>query len=151
MEEEATTQTQPSPLTALNERRIMATSVRGDNVWQICQPVLEYLIANGDEAAKADAIRTRAYWEAEQKWLIDLLNNNGYFFLAQHAMRDPRAFEKALCTMPACTGMQMDYYPENGGEPIKVDVIAYLALKAGERHNERYRIRYKTFGKKRKH
>src|SRR5579859_3950760 len=119
--EETTEITQvPAPPTLPN-RRILATSARGDQVWQICQPVLEFLITNGDETAQAQAIKTRAYWEQEQQWLIDLLNNNHYFTLAEHAMRNPREFKKALVSLPPCTGMQVDFWPDKRTEePVKV-------------------------------
>lgn len=139
----------PNPL-AQPAKRILATSVRGDLVWQMCLPVLEWLIDNGDEEARAKAIQARAYWESNQGWLIDTLNKNRYFELAERAMQNPRQFREALASLPVATSLQIDFYVEGQEEPRRVDAMAYLALVAAERYHARFRIRVKRIGKKRR-
>lgn len=147
MEEAQPTQ-QPIPMQP--QKRILATSVRGDITWQMCQPVLEWLIANGDEEARAKAIQTRAYWEQNEGWIIDMLNKNRYFELAEQAIHDPRRFRKVLEMLPPSTSLQTDYYVPGQEEPRKVDTLAWLALVAGERYNERFRVRYKVVGRRKR-
>ncbi len=114
-------------------RRVIARSARGDIIWQLCQPVLSWLIENADETLQAQAIETRAYWEHNQRWLLELLVKQHFFDLADRAMQDMSNFKRALATIPPATtleNMLVDYWIDNQHEPVKVDVFAYLALEA---------------------
>ncbi len=114
-------------------QRVIMSSRRGDIIWQLCQPVLSWLIENADETLQAQAIETRAYWEHNQRWLLELLVKQHFFDLAERAMQDMSSFKRALVTIPPSTtleNMLVDYWIDNQHEPIKVDVFAYLALEA---------------------
>jgi hypothetical protein len=63
MQEEEISQTPPSSQQQQPPKRILAVSKRGDAVWNVCQPILDYLIEYGDEETNRKAIKTRAYWE----------------------------------------------------------------------------------------
>ena len=113
--------------------RVISRSAHGDLIWQLCQPVLSWLIENADEQLQAQAIETRAYWEQNQRWLLELLVKQHFFDLAERAMQDMSNFKRALVTIPPSTtieNMLVDYWIDNQHEPIKVDVFAYLALEA---------------------
>src|SRR5579859_462457 len=118
-----------------NKRRdhILPNSVTGDWVHVVVQPLLQWLIDNGDAEMKAIAIEARAYWEQKQTYIIDWCNEVEYFTLAQMACQNLSRFRKMLVEVGPQTEMQMKYYPDGQSDPIKVDVIAWLALKAGER------------------
>ncbi len=108
-------------------------SEHGDLTWQLCQPVLSWLIENGDETLSAQALHARAYWEQQQRWLLELLTKQHFFDLAERAMQDTSSFKRALETIPPSTTLEKmlcDYWIDNQHDPIKVDVFAYLALEA---------------------
>lgn len=135
------------------------TSQHGDLTWQLCQPVLSWLIENGDETLQAQALETRAYWEQGQAWLLELLTKQHYFQLAERAMQDMTQFKAALVTIPPSTTvkkMLCDYYPTSTAEPVKVDVMAYLALEAAlyvkrqQKIGKNVLLKYKRMNKARK-
>lgn len=136
MEEEQ--QTTPPALPA---KRVLACSTRGDLVWTLMQPVLEHFIDNGDEELRAKALKARAYWEQAQQPFIDWGNRNHFFSMAERACQDIRQFRRLLETLPAESTMQVDYYLDGVEEPRKVDLVAYLALQAGERFRKRTKFR----------
>ena len=134
-------------------------SRRGDLTWQLCQPVITWLIENADEPLQAQAIETRAYWEQNQRWLLELLVKQHFFDLAERAMQDVSNFKRALVTIPPSTTLEkmlVDYWIDNQHEPIKVDVFAYLALEAAlyVRRQQRMKgnvlLKYKRMNKARK-
>lgn len=134
-------------------------SKHGDLTWQLCQPVLSWLIENGDETLQAQALQARAYWEQGQRWLLDLLTQQHFFQLAERAMQDLSAFKKALVTIPPSTTLEkmlVDYYPTSTAEPVKVDVMAYLALEAAlyvkrqQKIGENRLLKYKRMNKAKK-
>lgn len=121
-------------------------SKHGDHTWLCCQPVLDWLIENGDPDMKARAIRTRAYWEQEQAWLLQWCTQTRFFQFAEAACQDLAAFRKAVETLPAETEMTMDYWIDGEEQPKKVDVVVWLALKAGEKYKRS--INFKQRGKR---
>ncbi len=133
---EPTPQTPPALPFNAPTKRILANSKHGDTIWQMCQPLLDFLLQNGNEDMRAQALKARAYWETEQGYFIDWGNKTRFFEFAELAVQDVVTFRKLLATMPAETQMRIDYYPDGQEEPVEVDVVAWLALKAGERVNK---------------
>ena len=115
------------------QQRVLATSTRGDAVWNICQPVLDYLVKFGDMETSQKALKTRAYWEQEQQWIIDWGNMSDYFNLARIASHGIPEFKKMIATSAPETNMTTEYFPDGQEDPIVVDVVLYLALQAAER------------------
>lgn len=136
-EEENTQPDQPDDIpSALPQKFVLPTSKRGDSIWECCQVIIDYLLQNGDEEMKAQALKARAYWETEQFYFIEWGNKTRFFQLAEMAIADISHFKNLLKTLPPETQMKMDYYPDGQEDPIQVDVVAWLALKAGERVNK---------------
>lgn len=96
-----------TPPGVLAQRRILALSVRGDNVWRISEPVLLWMIENGDEDLQQKAASTLLNWEVNQGWFIEWGNNSGYFMMAEKACHDLHNFKQAMKAIPADNpGMQ---------------------------------------------
>lgn len=104
------------------QKRIPALSVRGDAVWQISEPVLNWMIANGDQSLSHQAFMTKALWEAEQGWFIEWGNQTRYFEQAERACYDLAGYKAAMKAIPS----------DNPG----VQRIRELALMTGEAFNK---------------
>ena len=125
---------------------IQPYSKHGDKIWLQCQPILDWLLQNGDEEMRSKALQTRAYWEQEQVWLLQWCRQVKFFQFAESACADLAGFRKAVETLPPETEMQMDYWIDGQEEPKRVDVVVWLALKAGERYKRS--VNFKQRGKR---
>lgn len=113
---------QTPPALPTQYKRISALSVRGDTVWEISWPVLEWMAENGDEELQKKAYLTLLGWEMNQGWFIDWGNSTRYFELAELACRDLAQFKQMVKTFP--------------GDNEGVQRIIDLALMVGEMYNK---------------
>ncbi|HET8910757.1 MAG TPA: hypothetical protein VFN23_04800 [Ktedonobacteraceae bacterium] len=135
MEEETPIQQTPPALHP--RKRILAISVRGDLVWRMSLPVLNWMIEHGNQELSLKALNTRAYWEQEQGWFIDWGNNVRYFELAELACRDLQTFQQAAKNIPA----------DNEGTKRIIE----LALLTGREFHKPLGLGWRQLNQKKKH
>lgn len=112
---------QPPALPIQPQRRIIM-SVLGDTVWEISEPILYWMMENGDADLSRKAMATLLDWEFNQGWFLDWGNSTGYFQLAELACRDLAKFKEMCKIAPA----------DNPGQQRIID----FALMVGEMHNK---------------
>jgi hypothetical protein len=122
MEEE---NTQQPPALPIQQKRI-AFSVLGDTVWEISEPVLYWMLENGDEDLSHKALATLLDWQFNQDWFIEWGNQTRYFELAELACRNLGQFKQMVKIAPA----------ENESQQRIID----FALMTGELHNKPWGI-----------
>lgn len=138
MNNEHNTNPQPTALPFHQpHKRIAALSVRGDSVWQISEPVLTWMIANGDQELSHKAFMARRNWEAEQGWFIAWGNSTRYFEMAERACHDLAGFKAAMRSIPS--------------DNPSMQRIRELALMTGEAFNKPIGIGRKNAVWHRKH
>lgn len=122
-------QNEQPPALPQPQKRIMF-SVLGDTVWEISEPILYWMLENGDADLSHKALATLLDWEPNQGWFIDWGNSTGYFQLAELACRDLAKFKEMHCMAPA------------GHE--NTQRIIDFALMVGEMHNRPWGISRKN-------
>ena len=110
------------PALPTQHKRILATSVKGDSVWELSAPVLQWMQEHGDEELSQKAYLTLLGWEMNQGWFIEWGNKTRYFELAELACRDLAQFKQMYTMAPA------------GHE--NTQRIIDLALMVGEMYNK---------------
>src|SRR5579859_7208714 len=118
------------------QKRILALSVKGDSVWEISHPVLNWMIEHGDEELKQKAIATMIFWEKNQSWFIDWGNNTRYFEMAEMACRNLAHYKEAMKLIPS--------------DNEAMQKIRELALMTGEQFNKPSGIGRKNILKQRR-
>ncbi len=118
---EPITSLHPASISASIYQRNQPVSKHGDVMHEMCVPILDYFIEFGNEELNTKALKTRAYWEQNQTWVIDWAQRSRYFVLAEHACRDLRGFKAVIAQKP--------YQNE------QASMILQIALECGERYN----------------